>query len=49
MRRSGVPGRLIFWDYDRASLPYLVLCGVLLATLLLVPSGWWVDPMLVSR
>jgi hypothetical protein len=43
-----VAGRLIFWDYDRVSLPYLVLCGLLLAILLLVPSAWWGDPMVVS-
>lgn len=36
--------RLLLWDYTRGSLPYDVLC-VLLLLLLLIPPGWLGDPM----
>lgn len=37
--------RLILWDYDRTSVPYLVLCVVLLAIILFAPPLWLGDPM----
>lgn len=37
--------RLLLWDYERGSLPYELLCLFLLLVLLLVPGGWWRDPM----
>ena len=43
---SGLP-RLLLWDYDRGSLPYDILCVVLLLVLLL-PAAWFGDPMAVG-
>lgn len=37
--------RLLLWDYGRGSLPYDVLCLVLLLLLFLVPPAWLGDPM----
>lgn len=37
--------RLLLWDYDRASLPYDILCAALLLFLFLVRSEWLGDPM----
>jgi len=37
--------RVLFWDYDRLSPAYIVLCLVILAFLLLVPPEWLGDPM----
>jgi hypothetical protein len=37
--------RLLFWDYARGSVPYDVVCLVLVLLLLLVPAHWWADPM----
>ena len=39
--------RLLLWDYGRASLPYDVLCLLLLLFLFLVPPAWLEDPMAV--
>jgi hypothetical protein len=41
--------RLLLWDYDRVSWPYVVLCLAILAFLLLVPPEWLHDPMVVLR
>ena len=37
--------RLLLWDYARGSLPYDVLCVVLLVLVLLVAPAWLGDPM----
>ena len=37
--------RLILWDYERGGLAYDVACLVILLVLLLVPAGWWGDPL----
>ena len=37
--------RLLLWDYGRGSLPYDVLCLVLIVFLFLVPPAWLADPM----
>jgi hypothetical protein len=37
--------RLFLWDYPRASRAYVALCLLLLLVLLLVPGGFWGDPM----
>jgi hypothetical protein len=37
--------RLILWDYGRGSLPYDVLCVVLILFLFLIPGAWLGDPM----
>ena len=41
--------RLLLWDFDRLSLPYLLLCLAILAFVLLVPPAWLGDPMVVVR
>ena len=38
--------RLLLWDYERGSVPYEVLCFVLLILVLAVPPAWWGDPMM---
>ena len=44
------PGaRFLFWDYARGSLPYGIVCLVLVLLLTLVPAPWWADPMMVTR
>ena len=40
--------RLLLWDYGRGSLPYDVLCVVLLAFLFLMPAAWLADPMVMG-
>ena len=40
--------RLLLWDYGRGSLPYDVLCVVLLVFLFLVPRVWLGDPMVTG-
>jgi hypothetical protein len=40
--------RLLLWDYGRGSLPYDVLCVVLLALLFLVGPAWLGDPMVTG-
>ena len=39
--------RLLLWDYARGSLPYDVLCGLVLLFVLLIPPAWLGDPMVV--
>jgi hypothetical protein len=41
--------RLLLWDYGRGSLPYDVLCVLLLLFILLVPPVWLGDPMMTAR
>jgi hypothetical protein len=40
--------RFLLWDYGRGSLPYDVLCVVLLLLLFLVPGSWLRDPMVTG-
>ena len=40
--------RLLLWDYGRGSLPYDVLCVVLLLLIVLAPPGWLGDPMVTG-
>lgn len=37
--------RLWLWDFERGSWPYDLMCLLLLVLLMLVPAGWWGDPM----
>jgi hypothetical protein len=37
--------RFLLWDYDRLSMPSLVLCALILLFVVLVPSVWLDDPM----
>jgi hypothetical protein len=37
--------RLLLWDHDRGSLAYDLLCVLVLLLLVLIPSGFWGDPM----
>jgi hypothetical protein len=37
--------RFVLWDYDRLSLPYIVLCVILLVLIALVPPALLGDPM----
>ncbi len=39
--------RLALWDYSRGSLPYDLLCVLLLLLMMLIPPGWLGDPMAV--
>ena len=41
--------RLLLWDYDRGSPAYDVVVLLLALLLLLVPAGFWGDPMMVPR
>ena len=41
--------RLLLWDYARGSLPYDVLCALLILLMMLIPPGWLGDPMVVVR
>jgi hypothetical protein len=41
--------RLLLWDYGRGSLPYDVLCVMLLAFIFLVPPSWLGDPLVSFR
>ena len=43
---SGLP-RLLLWDYERGSLPYDLLCVLLLLIVVLLPPAWVGDPMVV--
>ena len=38
--------RLLLWDYERGSLPYDLLCLVMLIIVVAVPPAWWGDPMM---
>jgi hypothetical protein len=40
--------RLLLWDYGRGTLPYDVLCVVLLLFILLVPQAWLQDPLVTG-
>ena len=40
--------RLLLWDYGRGSLPYDVLCVLMLLFLLFVPPAWLGDPMVIG-
>lgn len=37
--------RLLLWDYDRGSPAYEIALIVVLAIILLVPGGYWGDPL----
>jgi hypothetical protein len=37
--------RLLLWDYTRGSLPYDVLCVLLVLMLMLIHPAWLGDPM----
>lgn len=41
--------RLLLWDYSRGSLPYDLLCALLVLLMILIPPGWLGDPMVVRR
>ena len=41
--------RLLLWDYGRGSLPYDVLCVLLILLVLLVSPSWLGDPLVVRR
>jgi hypothetical protein len=41
--------RFLLWDYDRGSLPFDLACLLVFLLLLLVPPGWWGDPLWSSR
>jgi len=41
--------RLLLWDYGRGSLPYDVICVMLLVFIFLVPPSWLGDPMAALR
>lgn len=38
--------RLLLWDYERGSLPYDLLCLLIVLFILLAPAAWLSDPML---
>lgn len=38
---------LLLWDYERGSVPYDLLCLVLVLVVFALPASWWGDPMLV--
>ena len=40
--------RLLLWDYGRGSLPYDVLCVLLLLFVLLVSPQWLRDPLVTG-
>ena len=45
-----LPGpRFLLWDYERGSLPYDVLCLLMLLFIVLVPPAWLGDPLVVTR
>jgi len=41
--------RFLLWDYERGSLPYDLACLVVLLVVLLVPPGFWGDPLWSGR
>ena len=45
----GPRARLLLWDFDRGSLPYDILCLVLLLLALLLPEAWLGDPLVARR
>ncbi len=44
--RLSPAAQLLLWAYDRGSLGFDLLCLILVLTLLLVPAGFWNDPLL---
>ena len=38
--------RLLLGDFERGSLPYDLLCLLLLVIVFAVPPSWWSDPMM---
>ena len=40
--------RLLLWDYGRGSVPYDVLCALLLLFVLLASPEWLRDPMVIG-
>jgi hypothetical protein len=38
---------LLLWDFSRGSLPYDVLCVLVLLLVFLIPPAWLGDPMVV--
>ena len=43
------PARLLFWDYERGSVPYDVLVLLMIALVFLIPDTLLLDPLRVSR
>jgi len=41
--------RLLLFDYERVSTPYVLLCGAIIAFVLLIPPEWLGDPMTIVR
>jgi hypothetical protein len=41
--------RVLLWDFERGSLPYDLVCLLLLLLLLVVQPGWLRDPMSIGR
>jgi hypothetical protein len=37
--------RFLLWDYDRMSVPYLILSILILIAIVCVPPAWIGDPM----
>jgi hypothetical protein len=37
--------RFLLWDYDRMSMPYLVLSAIVLVVILAAPPLWLGDPI----
>lgn len=37
--------RLLLWDFDRTSLAYELALAVVLVIVLVVPGGFWGDPL----
>lgn len=46
MRRAGL-ARLLLWEYERGSLPYELLCLLILLFILLAPAAWLADPLVI--
>jgi len=44
-RRRSETVRLLLWDYARGSLAYDVAFAVVVLLILLVPGGFWGDPL----
>jgi|WetSurSiteA1Bulk_404760.scaffolds.fasta_scaffold210696_2 hypothetical protein len=40
--------RLLLWDYQRGTLPHALMGLLLLLLILLVPGGFWGDPLWVA-
>lgn len=41
--------RLLLWDYERGGLAYDLLVLLMAVAVLLVPAGFWNDPLRVGR